>query len=189
MTAPMAAGKAVMIGGQRWTLGVKLGEGGGGAVFSARSDAGVEGAVKFVAKTGGRPRDNVIQRPMVELRNILPIWDAGEHDTWWTFVMPRGEISLERYLLQRAVPLDQAEALDIMTDIATALRELDVHDGVVHRDIKPGNVVRYQRRWQLVDFGISRLVEAATATLTKREALSRSGPTFASSTCTRRLRA
>ncbi|MFF5230747.1 serine/threonine-protein kinase [Dactylosporangium sp. NPDC000521] len=172
MTDPLGTGTVVTIGAQRWSLGDKLGQGGGGAVFAALSDDGVSGAVKFVVKTGEVPRDNVIERPSGRLRNILPIWACGEYGPWWVFVMPRGEISLENYLLRRATRLERSEALAVLTDVATALHDLEIHDGVVHRDLKPGNVMQYQQQWHLVDFGIARVVEAATATLTKRAALS-----------------
>ncbi|WP_433082448.1 serine/threonine-protein kinase [Dactylosporangium sp. CA-052675] len=171
MTEAPMSGRTVTIAGKRWHLGAKLGQGGGGSVFAASSDAGEDAAVKFVLKAGNAPRDNLIQRPDSELRNILPIWASGEDGDWWTFVMPRGEMSLEAYLLSRATPLREREALEILRDVVTALCELE-HHGVVHRDIKPGNVVRCDGRWQVVDFGIARLVEAATATFTKRDARS-----------------
>ncbi|MBA2595035.1 MAG: protein kinase family protein, partial [Chloroflexia bacterium] len=92
--------------------------------------------------------------------NVIPVIESGETETDWVLVMPRAETSLEDYLLAAGSALDQAEAISILTDIATALESL--HGKVVHRDLKPGNILRSDGRWCLADFGISRYAEATT---------------------------
>lgn len=55
-----------------------------------------------------------------------------------------------------------AEAKEIALAISTAVRELHVND-VVHRDIKPQNILRFGKSWKLADFGISKnLTRAVT---------------------------
>jgi eukaryotic-like serine/threonine-protein kinase len=60
--------------------------------------------------------------------------------------------------------------VSILGDIAGALADLD--GKVVHRDLKPDNVLLLNGAWCLADFGISRYAEATTAADTKKFALS-----------------
>jgi serine/threonine protein kinase len=53
------------------------------------------------------------------------------------------------------------EAKEVALSIATALRELHEHD-IVHRDVKPSNVLSLSGRWKLADFGISKNLSRIT---------------------------
>jgi eukaryotic-like serine/threonine-protein kinase len=86
-------------------------------------------------------------------------------------VMPRAEKSLRQHLDDAAGPLEAVEAAAILSDIATALADLD--GKVVHRDLKPENVLFLDGTWCLADFGISRYAEATTALDTRKYALSK----------------
>ena len=74
--------------------------------------------------------------------------------------MPRAELSLADRLAAVDQAIDQAEGIDILIDVATALESL--HSRVGHRDLNSGNVLLYQRDWCLTDFGISRYADATT---------------------------
>jgi hypothetical protein len=80
--------------------------------------------------------------------------------------MPRAEMSLEDRLAAVDQASDQAEGIDILIDVATALESL--HSRVVHRDFNSGNVLLYQGDWCLTDFGISRYAVATTDLATRK---------------------
>ncbi len=147
---------------------VILGEGGFGQVFAARAEDGREAAAKLVAKVPGAQRELLF----VELgvaRNIVPIIDSGETEDHWVLIMPMAERSLGQEL-QAANALPVEAALVVLTDIADALAGIDGR--VVHRDLKPDNVLLLHGVWCLADFGISRYAEATTAPDTRKRALS-----------------
>jgi serine/threonine-protein kinase len=103
-------------------------------------------------------------------RNVVPIIDSGETDDNWVLIMPRAEKSLRQLLSEAAGPLTVSDAVAILSDVATALADLDGR--VVHRDLKPENVLLLDRKWCLADFGISRYADATTAPDTRKYALS-----------------
>jgi len=152
----------------RWELGERLGEGGFGQVFAARAEDGREAAAKLVAKVPGAQRELLF----VELggtRNIVPVTDSGETKDHWVLIMPLAERSLGQEL-EVVGALSVEAALVVLMDIADALADIDGR--VVHRDLKPGNVLLLDGVWCLADFGISRYAEATTAPDTRKGALS-----------------
>jgi eukaryotic-like serine/threonine-protein kinase len=84
--------------------------------------------------------------------------------------MPRAERSLRLHLDEAAGPLGVSDAVAILSDVATALADLDGR--VVHRDLKPENVLLLNGNWCLADFGISRYADATTAPDTQKYAMS-----------------
>ena len=98
--------------------------------------------------------------------NILPLFDSGEARDESTgvgvpfFTMPyiAGETLRERLAAQAPLPLDEAVA--IVTDVAAGL-DFAHAAGIVHRDIKPGNILLAAGRAVVADFGIARAVDAA----------------------------
>jgi tRNA A-37 threonylcarbamoyl transferase component Bud32 len=88
-------------------------------------------------------------------------------------VYERGEVAGELYYIMRHVPggsladllaarrqLDIATALRIARDVAEALDYAHAHH-VIHRDIKPGNILLDDHGAYVADFGVARLVDAA----------------------------
>src|ERR1700680_2666166 len=65
--------------------------------------------------------------------------------------------------------LGEPEVADVLYQLTNGL--LEAGDWV-HRDLKPENVLNAYDRWQIADFGIARLAEAPTATVTLKNALS-----------------
>jgi serine/threonine protein kinase len=90
--------------------------------------------------------------------NILPIYEYGEQDGVPYLVMPYLMGGSLRDLLKRREILAPTEALSYLEQAAAALQYAHDHK-VVHRDIKPGNMLFHSDgRLVLVDFGIAHIV-------------------------------
>jgi Tol biopolymer transport system component len=106
--------------------------------------------------------------------HVLPVYDSGEASPatgqgrpFLFFVMPYVEESLAHRLAQGPLPL--GDAVRILSQVADALAFAHAQ-GVVHRDIKPDNVMLAGRHAMVADFGIAK---ALTVSLTDRP---RTGP-------------
>ena len=99
--------------------------------------------------------------------HILPVHDSGEAGGLLYYIMPfvEGESLRDRASREGALPV--AEAVRILRDVVDALAYAHEH-GVVHRDIKPDNVMLAARHAAVTDFGIAKAVSdaAGSATLT-----------------------
>lgn len=152
---------------QEWVIGEQIGDGGFGRVYAAKS-ADREAVAKLVPKVPGAERELLFE-DLAGVPNVVPIIDSGETKDAWVLIMPKAETSLRQHQVDAGGPLEAAEALGILTDIACALVGLDGR--VVHRDLKPENVLLLDGHWCLADFGISRYAEATTAPDTRKYAL------------------
>ena len=86
--------------------------------------------------------------------HILPLFDSGSVDGTVFYVMPYVEGESLRSRLKRETHLPIVDALRITREVATGLAYAHRH-GVVHRDIKPDNVLFQDGQAVLADFGIS----------------------------------
>ncbi len=92
--------------------------------------------------------------------HILPLHDSGEADGLLYYVMPFVEGQTLRGRLEREKQLPLEDALAITRDIAEALSYAHSH-GVVHRDVKPENILFQVGHAVVSDFGIARAITAA----------------------------
>jgi len=88
--------------------------------------------------------------------HILPLHDSGELDGRLYYVMPlvSGETLRERLARTGALPLDEVRR--ITTDVAAAL-DYAHRRGVIHRDVKPANILIDDEHAIVADFGIAHL--------------------------------
>ncbi|HEU5351591.1 MAG TPA: protein kinase [Terracidiphilus sp.] len=149
----------------RYTILEPLGSGGMGVVYRAR-DGKLERTVALkTLATGmwmGSEGRRHFQREALALAklnhpHIAVVYDVGEQDGLDYIVMELVEgHSLAEKLQGGALPV--AEATRIMAEVASALEEAH-HRGVIHRDLKPGNVmVTPKGHAKVLDFGLAKLL-------------------------------
>jgi serine/threonine protein kinase len=160
-----------------YILGEQLAEGGMGAVYQATLPGSTEQwAIKLIV-----PHDDdeeIRQRfkreitLMQSLRhpNIIPVCASGTQKGIMYFVMPlvRGPSLFDLLTRRRFTPLTAWQILD---PVAQAL-DYAHKRGVIHRDIKPGNILvepkvsdgQRSNHIYLVDFGLSKATDASTLT-------------------------
>jgi len=99
--------------------------------------------------------------------HILPLFDSGEADGFLYYVMPYVEGESLRERLDRDQQLSIEEAVHHGRAIASAL-DYAHRQNIVHRDVKPENVMLYEGEAMVMDFGIAKAVSAAgSETLTQ----------------------
>lgn len=154
-----------------WRIGAEIGRGGFGLVCEASSsDFDGDAVAKFVPKVDGAEREMLFGDDLDGVRNVVPVLDRGETDDDFVLVMPRADKSLSDHIEESDTPLSPEEVVTILQDVVAALEDLDGR--VVHRDLKPGNVLYLDGTWCLADFGIARYAENSTSADTRKYALS-----------------
>ena len=93
--------------------------------------------------------------------HILPVHDSGEAAGFLFYVMPYIDGETLRHRLTRQGALPVPEAARLLRDVADALAAAHAL-GVVHRDIKPDNVLLTGRHALVADFGVAKAVSEAT---------------------------
>ncbi|MGW3731212.1 serine/threonine-protein kinase, partial [Streptomyces sp. NPDC000851] len=162
----------------RYRLLSPLGEGGMGTVWLARDEVlRREVAVKEVRAPAGLPAADVermyarLEREAwaaarVANRNVVTVYDVATEEgrPWIVMELVRG-ISLAE-LLDAEGPLPPQRAAHIGAEVLSALRA--AHEaGVLHRDVKPGNVLlSNDGRVVLTDFGIAMVEGSSALTMT-----------------------
>jgi len=87
--------------------------------------------------------------------HIVTVYDAGEADGMLFIAMQYVEGTDLGKLLRRAGPLEPSEAVFLLSQVASALDAAHAH-GMVHRDVKPENVLISGERCYLTDFGATK---------------------------------
>jgi tRNA A-37 threonylcarbamoyl transferase component Bud32 len=151
----------------RYRIERELGQGGMATVYAAhdlKHDrkvalkllkpelAAVLGADRFVVEIKTTAS---LQHP-----HILPLFDSGTADGFLFYVMPFIEGETLRDKLNRETQLGVDEAVRIAREVLDALQYAHEH-GIVHRDVKPENILLHGGHAMVVDFGIALAVSAA----------------------------
>jgi Tol biopolymer transport system component/tRNA A-37 threonylcarbamoyl transferase component Bud32 len=149
----------------RYRIERELGAGGMATVYLAqdiRHDRQVALKVmkpEIVATVGA---DRFVQeiRTTAHLKHphVLPLFDSGRVGDGLFYVMPYIEGESLRARLRRDSQLPVTETIAILREVADALAYAHAQ-GIVHRDIKPDNVLLSGRHVFLADFGIARALE------------------------------
>ena len=151
----------------RYEIAHEIGRGGMATVYLAhdlRHDSTVAVKVlhaELAAFLGHARFDREIQvTARLQHPNILPIFDSGRVGELPYYVTPyiEGESLADRLQQEQQLPLK--DALDITREIADALAY--AHDrGVVHRDVKPANILLTHGHAVVSDFGIAHIAGAS----------------------------
>ncbi|MEV7870637.1 PQQ-binding-like beta-propeller repeat protein [Streptomyces sp. NPDC088124] len=168
----LRGGDPVEIGG--YPLEGRLGSGGMGTVFLARTNSGRAVAIKLIHQQFAgddefriRFRQEVAAARRVSGAFTAAVVDAAPEaeQPWMATTYIEGP-TLAQHIAADG-PLNGAELRRLAIGLAEALR--DIHRvGVVHRDLKPSNVVLSPEGPRVIDFGISRAVDQQTLTMTGR---------------------
>jgi tRNA A-37 threonylcarbamoyl transferase component Bud32/tetratricopeptide (TPR) repeat protein len=153
--------------GASYTLERELGGGGMSRVFLAEETAlGRKVVVKVLAPEllagmdVDRFRREIQLAARLQQAQIVPLLSAGEIDGVPYYTMPFVEGESLRARLARDGRLSVADVVSILRDVTRALAYAHEH-GVVHRDIKPDNVLLSGGTAVVTDFGIAKALNAA----------------------------
>jgi len=148
--------------GSGWSIAGELGTGATSRVYLAtRGDAGPRLVVKVMksgAAAAARSQYFLLEMQVLQKMrhpNVVPMSDAGEAQGVLYFTMPFLEGDTLRQRLAREGAFPMGDAVRVARDIANALAH--VHSlGVVHRDVKPENILLAPHGAVLLDFGHAR---------------------------------
>jgi eukaryotic-like serine/threonine-protein kinase len=166
----------------RYEVEREIGKGGNARIFLAREPGGQPVALKIlhpellVSVAADRFLREIKLASQLHHPHIALLLDSGERDWLVYYVMTYVEgATLREYLSQRT-RLSVAESLRVADNLLDALEHAHEH-GIIHRDVKPENVVMSPQGAVLLDFGIARAVWASGS-----DRLTRSGIAVGTST-------
>ena len=159
----------------KYRLDTRIGAGGMGAVYRAtRVMIGDQVAVKILhadqlrdPEAAERFRREAQAAARLKHDNVVTIHDFGVADDGTLFlVMEFVEGESLRRLIEREGPVPPSVAAEILAQVCSALDEAHAQ-GIVHRDIKPDNILVTRRpaglHVEVLDFGIARVGHTAAA--------------------------
>ncbi len=157
----------------RYTLERTLGEGGMAVVFLA-NDERHERQVALKALRPELASEIGAERFLREIRiaarlnhpHILPLYDSGKAGDFLFYVMPNMEGASLRERMNAVGQLDLEEALRVTQEVASAL-DYAHRQGIVHRDVKPENILLHEGTAMVADFGIGKAVSSADGDITQ----------------------
>jgi serine/threonine-protein kinase len=159
--------------GKQFTVGPLLGQGGFAVVFRSRDHSLNRDVAVKVLDTAGAPAPTLSERFVREAQtiarlehpNIVPIYEVGQQAELLYLAMRCVDGPTLRQLLgsRPMRRLSPGDAARVARAVADALSYAHA-EGVVHRDIKPDNILLDKRGNVLVtDFGIAKAAQAATS--------------------------
>lgn len=150
------------LGGYR--LESLLGEGTSAVVYASTAPDGTALAIKVIRASGGTGFEGRIARELKVLTrishpNVVRLVNAGVDGGYAFFVFERAETSLQA-MLDEGWRIRGRAAIELARDLLSGLAAVHA-PGIVHRDVKPANVLRdASGRFMLTDFGFSRRDDA-----------------------------
>jgi eukaryotic-like serine/threonine-protein kinase len=166
-------GKAAVVGAfvlNRFWVRERLGSGGFGTVYRAWDERLERDVAVKVIEIGGEPIDRVLREAQAVGRlnhpNVVTLYELGE-DARCAYLVSELVDGATLSELQRKGGLSDRDVGEAAADLCDALEHAHSR-GVVHRDIKPQNVMLAAdgRRAMLMDFGIARVLDGAGLTAT-----------------------
>jgi predicted Ser/Thr protein kinase len=94
--------------------------------------------------------------------HIVPLYSAGSQGEVLYYTMPFIEGESLKHALQEKKRLSPREVLRVLHDVVDALGYAHAR-GVIHRDIKPGNVLRSGNHAVVTDFGVAKAISVSSA--------------------------
>ena len=172
--------------GRSYRIERELGQGGMATVYLAHDlkhdrDVAIKVLRADVAQSLGAERFLREIRIAAKLSHphILPLYDSGRVGDALYYVMPvvRGESLRDRLDRERMLPV--ADAVRIASEVAGALEHAH-RSGVVHRDIKPDNILLQDGHALVADFGIGKALDAVDAETATQTGMSVGTPAYMS---------
>ncbi len=166
----------------RYQVESEIGRGGNARIFLARDPEGRQVALKIlhpellVSVAADRFLREIKLASRLSHPHIARLLDSGERDWLVYYVMDFVDGQTLRERLDSSRQLSIAETLRIASDLLDALDHAH-RQGIIHRDVKPANVVLSAQGAILLDFGIARAVVASGS-----DQLTRSGIAVGTST-------
>jgi serine/threonine-protein kinase len=154
--------------GSGYRIARELGGGGMSRVFVAEEvQLGREVVVKVLPPELGagvnaeRFRREIQLAARLQHPHVVPLIAAGQDGElfWYTMPLIQGESLRARLAREHELPV--AEVVRVLRDVADAL-DYAHGQGVVHRDIKPDNVLTSGHHAVVTDFGVAKAISAAT---------------------------
>ena len=166
----------------RYEVEREIGKGGNARIFLAREPGGQPVALKIlhpellVSVAADRFLREIKLASQLNHPHIAHLLDSGERDWLVYYVMSYVQGPTLRDMLSQRVRLTVPDTLRVADDLLDALEHAHSH-GILHRDVKPENVVIGSQGAVLLDFGIARAVWASGS-----DRLTRSGIAVGTST-------
>jgi eukaryotic-like serine/threonine-protein kinase len=152
--------------GSRYVIERELGGGGMSRVFVASETALDRRVVVKVLPPGltgvnvERFHREILLAARLQHPHIVPLHSAGDmHGTpWYTMPFIDGESLRDRIAREGRLPVP--EAIRLLRDVIDALAYAHEH-GIIHRDIKPDNIILSRGHALVLDFGVAKALQAA----------------------------
>lgn len=145
-----------------YTIKRGVGHGGFGEVYYAMSDAGKEVAIKLIRRNLDVELRGIRHCLNLKHPNLLSVFDIREDaqgDNWVVMEFVAGQ-ALEDVVAANPTGMPVERALFWIHGIGAGVAHLHDH-GVVHRDLKPGNIFNDQGMVKIGDYGLSKFISCS----------------------------